>query len=117
AGGAVLRWTGQGSEAKGHTGRFFARLQKLRPAQAERAQSHPVDAELEGSYEPGKTIFSRLKLADEECAFSTQLELTEKMVQLTGLRLLHGSQTWLDGDALLPREFFRNWMEPLPPPP
>jgi hypothetical protein len=117
AGGAVLRWTGEGTNAKGHTGRFFARLQKLRPAQAEGAQSHPVDAELEGSYEPGKTIFSRLNLADEECSLSTKLELTAKSLQVTDLRLLHGEQTWLQGNALLPREFFRNWMEPLPPAP
>jgi hypothetical protein len=111
-GGAVLRWTGQGTAAKGHSGRFFARLQKLRPLRAEGTYAHPVDAEVEGSYEPGKTIVSRLSLADDECSFSAQAELTAQTLRLSELQLRHGAQVWLAGEALLPREYLHDYFEP-----
>lgn len=116
-GGAVLRWSGQGTEAKGHSGRFFARLQKLRPLRAEGTYAHPVDAEVEGSYEPGKTIVSRLNLADDECSFSAQAELTAQTLRLAEMQLRHGPQVWLAGEALLPREYLHDYFEPAPPAP
>jgi hypothetical protein len=79
-------------------------------------ESHPVDAEVEGSYAPGQTVFSRLQLADEECSFSTKAQLTAKSVELSELRLMHGAQTWLQGEATLPREVFRDWTRPIVPP-
>ncbi len=113
SGGAVLRWTGQGGD-KGDSGRFFARLQKLRPVHAGVTLPHPVDAELEGSYEPGKTILSRFNLADEECALTATAQLIGQSLQVSGLRLTHGAQTWLEGDALLPLDVLKNWPAPAP---
>ena len=108
AGGASLRWMGEGS-AKGQSGRFTARLRHLRPLTPAASRLHPVDAELEGSYAPASLQFSKLNIADESCALTAQADIRARSVNFSSLKLTHGADVWLEGQALLPLDVWDAW--------
>jgi hypothetical protein len=108
AGGAVIDWTGEGS-AKGHSGRFSARLRKLRSLGATAALLHPINADFEGSYAPGMMQFSRFLLSDDDSSFTANVGIGNKALSLQGIRLYNKQSLWLEGDALLPLDVWSAW--------
>jgi hypothetical protein len=108
AGGATIDWSGEGS-AKGHSGKFLARLRKLRSLGASAALLHPINADLEGSYAAGGMVFSKFVLADDDSSFTANVAVGNKALALQGIRLMHQQQLWLEGDALLPLDVWQAW--------
>ncbi|HEX8312553.1 MAG TPA: hypothetical protein VF614_14620 [Chthoniobacteraceae bacterium] len=108
AGGAVIEWSGEGS-AKGHSGKFSARLNKVRSLGALATQLHPINAELDGHYAPGQMLFSKFKLADDNSSFTANVRIGNQALDLQGIRLIHRQQLWLEGDALLPLDVWQAW--------
>ena len=108
AGGAMIDWTGEGS-ARGHTGKFFARLAKLRPLGTTSSLLHPINAEFDGTYQPGAFIFSRFALSDDTSSFTANVGVSDKAVSLQGLRFTHRGLVQLSGDALLPLDLWQSW--------
>ncbi len=108
AGGATLEWNGEGS-AKGHTGSFLARLNKLRSLGASAALLHPINANLEGTYSPGRMLFSQFALSDDESSFSANVAVGDKALSLRAIKLRHKQNLWLKGDAVLPFDLWRAW--------
>lgn len=108
AGGAVIEWWGDGS-AKGHTGKFLGKLNKLRTLGALASQLHPINAELAGGYAPGSLQFSKFTLADDDSSFTANVDVASKAVRLQGIRLMHGQHLGLEGDALLPLDLWQAW--------
>lgn len=108
AGGAVFRWSGEGT-AKGQTGKFFAHLQKVRPLGDTSPLLHPLNAELEGTYAPATIHFTRLQVSDDACAFQAEAEIAARSLTLHALRLTHGQETWLQGEAVLPLDIWQAW--------
>ncbi|HYR59193.1 MAG TPA: hypothetical protein VEO95_11205, partial [Chthoniobacteraceae bacterium] len=108
AGGGVIDWTGEGS-AKGHTGKFFARLRKLRSLGASSALLHPINAEFDGSYQPGAILFNRFALADDASSFTANVSVGNKALSLQDVRFVHGAALQLQGDAVLPLDVWQAW--------
>ena len=108
AGGAVIDWAGEGS-AKGHTGKFLARLRKLRSLGASSALLHPINADFEGTYQPGAILFSRFVLSDDASSFTANVSVGNKALSVQGLRFMHGTKLQLQGDALLPLDVWQAW--------
>jgi hypothetical protein len=108
AGGAVVNWSGEGS-AERYSGRFFARLQKVRSLGKTGAQLHPVNAELEASYAPGALQFSRFSVSDNNSSFSARVQLGKQSVSLSEIQLKQGMETRLEGDAVLPLDVWSAW--------
>ena len=108
AGGAVVEWSGEGS-AKGHSGKFLARLKKVRSLGATAALLHPINADLEGTYAPGSLLFSRFTLSDDESAFTANVAVASKSVRVENIRLTNRQRLWLEGDALLPLDLWNAW--------
>lgn len=108
AGGATIDWNGEGS-AKGHTGSFLARLNKLRSLGATASLLHPINASLEGSYSPGRMLFSQFALSDDESSFSANVAVGDKALSLKTIKLRHKQHLWLEGDAVLPLDLWRAW--------
>ena len=108
AGGAFIDWDGEGS-AKGHSGKFLARLRKVRSLGASAALLHPINADFEGSYSHGGMVFSNFALSDDESSFTAHVGVVDKAVSLQGMRLMHGQALWLEGDALLPLDVWNAW--------
>ena len=108
AGGAIIEWDGEGS-AKGHSGKFFARLHKVRSLGATAALLHPVNADFEGSYSHGGMVFSNFAVSDDDTSFTAHVGVVDKAVSLQGMRLMHGQSLWLEGDALLPLDVWNAW--------
>ena len=108
AGGAKIEWSGEGS-AKGHSGKFSARVQKLRSLGATAALMHPINAELEGTYAPGGMTFSQFALSDDESSFTANVAIGSKILSLQGIRLMNKQVLWLEGDALLPLDVWNAW--------
>ncbi len=108
AGGAFIDWDGEGS-AKGHSGKFLARLHKVRSLGATAALLHPINADFEGSYSHGGMVFSNFALSDDESSFTAHVGVVDKAVSLQGMRLMHGQTLWLEGDALLPLDLWNAW--------
>ncbi len=110
AGGAVVDWTGEGS-ARGHTGKFFARLAKLRSLGATSTLLHPINADFDGTYQPGAILFSRFALSDDLSSFTANVSVVEKAVRLQGIRFIHGPALQLEGDAVLPLDVWQSWSD------
>ena len=108
AGGALIDWSGEGSAA-GHSGKFLARLRKIRSLGATAALLHPIDADFEGSYSHGGMVFSGFALSDDESSFTASVGVVNKAVSLQGIRLMHKQALWLEGDALLPLDVWNAW--------
>ncbi len=108
AGGAVIDWSGEGS-AKGHTGKFLARLRKVRSLGASSALLHPINADFEGTYQPGAILFSRFALSDDASAFAANVSVGNKALSVQGIRFTHGPALQLQGDALLPLDVWQAW--------
>ena len=108
AGGAFIDWDGEGS-ARGHSGKFLARLRKIRSLGASAALLHPINADFEGSYSHGGMAFSTFALSDDESSFTAHVGVVDKAVSLQGMRLMHGQSLWLEGDALLPLDLWNAW--------
>ena len=108
AGGAVIDWAGEGS-AKGHTGKFLARLRKLRSLGASSALLHPINANFEGTYQPGAILFSNFALSDDASSFAANVSVGNKALSVQGLRFIHGGKVQLQGDALLPLDVWQAW--------
>ena len=81
AGGALIDWDGEGS-AQGHSGKFVARLQKLRSLGASASLLHPINAHLEGSYAAGGMVFSKFALSDDESSFTANVAVGNKALAL-----------------------------------
>jgi hypothetical protein len=108
AGGAIIDWTGEGS-ATGHSGKFMARLRKVRTLGALAQQLHPINADLEGSYGPGTMNFTKFVLSDDDSSFTANIAIGDKALNLSGIRLRHKGQLQLEGDALLPLDVWQKW--------
>ena len=108
AGGALLDWSGEGS-AKGHSGKFMARLRKLRSLGASAALLHPLNADLEGSYAAGSMVFSKFALSDDHSSLIANIAVGNRALALQGIRLMHDDELWLEGDALLPLDVWKAW--------
>ena len=108
AGGAVVDWSGEGS-AKGHSGKFLARLKKVRSLGASAALLHPINADLEGTYAPGSMLFSRFTLSDDQSAFTANVAVASKSVRVENIRLTNKQRLWLEGDAVLPLDLWNAW--------
>jgi hypothetical protein len=108
AGGAIIDWSGEGS-AKGHSGKFSARLRKLRSLGATAALLHPLNAELDGNYAPGLMQFSRFLISDDDSSFTANVGIGNKALSLQGIKLYHLQALWLEGDALLPLDVWNAW--------
>jgi hypothetical protein len=108
AGGAVIDWSGEGS-AKGHSGRFSARLRKVRSLGTSATLLHPINADLDGNYAPGMIQFSRFALSDDDSSFTANVGVGNKALSLQGIKLYHQKALWLEGDALLPLDVWNAW--------
>ena len=108
AGGAFIDWDGEGS-AKGHSGKFLARLRKVRSLGATAALLHPINADFEGSYSHSGMVFSTFALSDDDSSFTAHVGVVDKAVSLQGMRLMHRQTLWLEGDALLPLDVWNAW--------
>ena len=108
AGGAVVEWSGEGS-AKGHSGKFLARLKKVRSLGASAALLHPLNADLEGTYAPGSLLFNRFMVSDDDAAFTANVAVASKSVRVENIRLTHRQRLWLEGDAVLPLDLWNAW--------
>jgi hypothetical protein len=108
SGGAFVDWDGEGS-AKGSSGRFLARLRKVRSLGATAVILHPINAEFEGSYSRNGVAFSTFLLADDESSFTARVGLVDQAVSLQNIRIVHGKDLWLEGDAILPLKIWRAW--------
>ena len=108
AGGAFIDWDGEGS-AKGHSGKFLARLRKVRSLGASAALLHPINADFEASYSHGGLAFSTFALSDDESSFTAHVGVVDKAVALQGMRLMHRQALRLEGDALLPLDVWNAW--------
>ena len=108
AGGAIIDWTGEGS-ALGHSGKFMARLRKMRSLGALAQHLHPINAALEGSYVPGSMQFTKFALSDDDSSFAAKISIGSKALHLTAIQLLHKQQLWLEGEALLPLDLWQQW--------
>jgi hypothetical protein len=96
AGGAIIDWTGEGSKV-GHSGKFLARLRKVRTLGAMAQSLHPINAELEADYAPGSMQFSRFVLSDDDSSFTANVAVGNKALNLQGIRLTHKGAVQLQG--------------------
>jgi hypothetical protein len=108
AGGAIIDWTGEGSKV-GHSGKFLARLRKVRTSGATAQSLHPINAELEADYAPGSMQFSRFMLSDDDSSITANVAVGNKALNLQGIRFVHEGAVQLEGDALLPLDVWQKW--------
>lgn len=108
AGGAVVNWSGEGSAAR-YSGKFFAKLQKVRSLGKTGAQLHPVNAELEGVYSPDAMQFSRFAVSDNNSSFSANVQLGKQSISLSEIVLKQGMEARLEGNAVLPVDLWSAW--------
>lgn len=108
AGGAIIDWSGEGS-AKGHSGKFLAKLAKVRSLGTSASLLHPINAELEGTYAPGTMVFERFSLADDDSSFTANVGVGNKALSLKGIEFKHRGVLELQGDALLPLDVWTAW--------
>jgi len=108
AGGAIIDWTGEGSK-EGSSGKFSARLRKVRSLGAMAQQLHPINADLEASYSPGSMEFTRLVLSDDDSWFTANVTVGGKAMHLQNLKFAHQGTVQLEGDALLPLDVWQQW--------
>lgn len=108
AGGAFIDWDGEGS-AQGHSGKFLARLRKVRSLGATAALLHPINADFEATYSRGGLAFSTFALSDDVSSFTARVGVLDKAVSLQDIRLTHQRDLWLEGDALLPLDLWNAW--------
>ncbi len=112
SGGVEVDWSGDGT-MQAHSGAFTARFRKLHtPGTPEIPATLPMDAELEGTYSPGAVALSRFVLAEEKTRLEAQVAANETELRLSGLRLTSGQRLWLEGEAILPVNLRRWWLEP-----
>ena len=108
AGGAVIDWTGEGSR-EGNSGKFLARLRKVRTLGALATQLHPINADLEATYQSEAMQFSRFQLSDDDAVFTANIAIGGKAMNLKDLRFVYRGATQLEGDALLPLDVWQKW--------
>ncbi|MES2571555.1 MAG: hypothetical protein V4710_16060, partial [Verrucomicrobiota bacterium] len=108
AGGAIIEWSGEGS-GNGKSGKFLARLNKVRSLGALGSQLHPINIDVDGSYTQDTMQFSKFALADDESSFSANVGFGNKALSLKQIRLAHGSHVALTGDALLAVDVWQAW--------
>ena len=108
AGGAIIDWTGEGSAA-GHSGKFMARLRKVRTVGALAQQFHPINADIEASYVAGTMLFTKFVLSDDDSSLTANIAVGNKALNVSGIRLLYRQQLQLEGDALLPFDVWQQW--------
>lgn len=108
AGGAIIDWTGEGSR-EGHSGKFLARLRKVRSIGALSQLLHPLDADLEATYGADTMQFSRFRLSDDESTFTANVAVGGKAINFQQLNFAHRGTTQLEGNALLPLDVWQKW--------
>jgi hypothetical protein len=108
AGGAIIDWTGEASK-DGYSGKFSARLRKVRSLGAMAQQFHPINADLEASYSANSMEFTRLILSDDDSSFTANVAVGGKAMHLQNLRFTHQGTVQLEGDALLPLDVWQQW--------
>lgn len=108
AGGAIIDWTGEGSKV-GHSGKFLARLRKVRTSGATAQSLHPINVELEADYAPGSMNFSRFVLGDDDSLLTANIAVGNKALNLQGIQFTHKNALQLKGDALLPLDVWQQW--------
>ena len=109
AGRALVDWRGKGGSVP-QEGKFSAQLEKFRTLSTPDLQAtHPLDATFSGSYASEQMQFEEFRLSEEGTTLTATVALGPSAVNLRNIRLLHGSQTWLEGDALLPLDLWQRW--------
>jgi hypothetical protein len=108
AGGAVVEWTGEGSQ-KGSTGKFLAKLNKVRSAVPSGPQPHPVNLTVEGAYSKGGAQLSKFLLSNDNSQFTADIALGDHALSIKDLRVLHADKLALEGSALLPFDVWQGW--------
>lgn len=108
AGGGIIDWTGEGSR-DGSSGKFLARLRKVRPLGALAEQLHPINADIEGTYQSGAMQFTRFQLSDDNSVFTANVAVGGKALHLRDVRFAYRGATQLEGDALLPLDVWQKW--------
>ena len=108
AGKALVEWSGEGS-VKAQSGEFVARLNKVRTLGALASQLHPINVDLQGSYTRGGIQFSHFALSDDDSSLTANVGVGNSALSFKGIRLSHGSQVALQGDALLPLDVWTAW--------
>lgn len=108
AGGAIIDWTGEGSR-EGNSGKFFARLRKVRTFGALAEQLHPINADIEATYQSEAMQFSRFTLSDDNSVFTANIAVGGKALHVQDIRFLYRGATQLEGNALLPLDVWQKW--------
>ncbi len=109
AGRALVDWQGKGGGLR-QEGRFTAQLEKFRMLGAPGLQAtHPLDANFSGSYASEQMQFEEFRLSENGTTLTATVALGPSAVNLRNIRILHGAQTWLEGDALLPLDLWQRW--------
>ncbi len=108
AGGAIIDWRGS-AVAGQHTGKYLARLRKVR-ARGEIGRSlHPINAELEAAYKPGSMEFTRFALSDDDSSLVANVAIRDRTVQLSKIKLEQDGSVRMEGDAVLPLDLWQQW--------
>lgn len=110
AGGIILDWSGEGAIGT-HSGTFRARFAKIRALDDSDPQSHPIDAELAGTYSPANVSFNTFTLADTDTSLDARVIVGPQSVRLEKIRLLHQRKPRLEGDAILPFSVWHAWSQ------
>lgn len=110
AGGVIFNWRGDGAIGI-HSGTFRARFSKIRALDDSDPQSHPIDAELAGTYSPGNVYLSTFHLADTDTSLDASVILGPQSVRLEKINLLHQRKPRLEGDAILPFSVWHAWSQ------
>ncbi len=109
AGRALVEWQGKGGSAP-QEGQFSAQLEKFRMLGAPGLRAtHPLDANFSGSYASEQMQFEEFRLSEDGTTLTATVALGPSAVNLRNLRVMHGLQTWLEGDALLPLDLWQRW--------
>lgn len=108
AGGAIIDWTGEGSSS-GHSGKFQARLRRVRSLGALAQQLHPINADLAATYGADTMQFSRFSLSDEDSVFTANVAVGGNALHLQDLQFVCRGVTQLEGSALLPLDVWQKW--------
>ncbi|HEX4086139.1 MAG TPA: hypothetical protein VHY22_14585 [Chthoniobacteraceae bacterium] len=109
-GGLSLDWSGDGAPSA-HSGAFTVRLNHLRPLGAGETWQ-PFDLNAEATYSPESIFFSNLVIGNGATSLASRVVATPRSLTLQSLKLLHGKNVWLTGDAQVPLNVWAAWEHP-----
>jgi hypothetical protein len=71
--------------------------------------THPLDANFSGNYASEQMQFEEFRVSENGTTLTASVALGPSAINLRSLRVTHGPQTWLEGDALLPLDLWQRW--------